>query len=307
MTSGAPYRRLPGAAGLITRQRLWLGRDHILLVKSSILSEEYRRFYFADIEALVAAQVENAARFYGAVLSAIALALAIGLAMASHAITAGLCGLIAIGLGVFAWTRPTVRCSLQTRVSREPLPCLKRLETARRVLETLKAEVDRAQGVLPPETLSGRPHVDGPTLPPPLEPYKGSVHYATFAAMFAVVVLTPLRLNFPSAALANTLAGMHITMVLLAIVAAVKQHGTRISRVARTIVALTLAWAAASFVTEQVIVASTIQAAFSNPMSFEYWRDPVWDIAVANAVAYAVFGLVGVFAMMGRGQPAPAA
>ena len=303
MNTGTPYRRLPGSKGLILRRRLWLGPDHLLLVRSNVLSEEYRRFYFADIEALVVAEVESPARFYGAVLSVIAVVLTIGLAAADHAITAVLCGLIGIGLAVYTFTRPVVRCTLQTRVSREFLPTLKRLETARRVVAMLRTEIENAQGVLPPESFSAHPHMGGPTVPPPLRPYKGSMHYATFAAMFAVVLLTPLRLNFPSIAIANTLAGTHISMVVLAIIAAVKQHGTGISRAARTVVALTLAWAATSFVTEQVIVASTIQAAFRNPMSFDYWRDPIWDVAVANAVAYAVFGLVGVFALMSHNRP----
>jgi len=289
------------------RKRLWLGPDHILLVSSNVLSEEYRRFYFADIEALVVAEVESPARFYGAVLSVIAVVLTLGLAVADHAITAVLCGLIGIGLAVFTFTRPLVRCCLKTRVSREFLPSLKRLETARRVMAMLRAEIENVQGALPRESLSGHPHVAGPTVPPPLRPYKGGMHYATFVAMFAVVLLTPLRLNFPSVAIANTLAGMHMSMVVLAIIAAVKQHGAGISRAARTVVALTLTWAAASFVTEQVIVASTIQAAFRNPLSFDYWRDPIWDVAVANAIAYAVFGLAGVFALMSHNRPAAAA
>src|ERR1700690_2887131 len=99
MNPGTPYRRLPGWSGLIMRKRLWLGPDHILLVSSKVLSEEYRRFYFADIEALVVAEIESPARFYGAVLSVIAVGFTLGLGIADHAITAVVCGLIAIGLG----------------------------------------------------------------------------------------------------------------------------------------------------------------------------------------------------------------
>ena len=58
MNPSTTYRRMPGSAGLIMRKRLWLGPDHILMVRSHVLSEEYRRFYFADIEALVVAEVE---------------------------------------------------------------------------------------------------------------------------------------------------------------------------------------------------------------------------------------------------------
>jgi hypothetical protein len=289
------------------RKHLWLGPDHILLVSSNVLSEEYRRFYFADIEAIVVAEIESPARFYGAVLSVIALVFTLGLAIADHTIAAVLSGLIGIGLAVFTFTRPLVRCSLKTRVSRELLPSLKRPEPARQVMAMLRTEIEKVQGVLAPDPLSVQPHMEGPTVPPPLRPYNGGVHYATFAAMFAVVVLTPLRLTSTSVAIADTLAGTHIGMVVLAMIAAVKQHGTGIGRAARTVIALTLAWAATSFVTEQVIVASNIQAAFRNPMSFDLWSDPIRDVAVANAIAYAVFGLVGIFALLSHERPSPAA
>ena len=306
MNTRIPYRRLPGSSGLIFRKRLWLGPDHLLMVTSNGLSEEYRRFYFSDIEAIVIAVMENAARFYGAVLSIIAIVFTIGLAVAGHVITEALCGIAAIGLGIFTLTRSQVRCSIKTRVSREFLPTLKSLRTARDVAAILQTEIEKVQGPLPGESLTVHAHVEGPTVPPPLRPYKGHMHYAAFAAMFAVVLLTPLRLNSQSVGIANVLAGAHILMILLAIIAAVKQHGTEISRAARTVIALTLVWAAASFITEQVIVASTIQAAFRNPMGFQYWSDPIRDVAVANAIAYAVFGLVGLFALISQQRPAPA-
>lgn len=48
------YRRLPGSGGsLLSRHRLWLGADHLLLVGSTPIGERYRRFYFADVEAFV--------------------------------------------------------------------------------------------------------------------------------------------------------------------------------------------------------------------------------------------------------------
>ena len=306
MTTAVPYRKLPGSSGLFLRKRLWLGPDHILLVTSNVLAQEYRRFYFNDIEALVIAEIENPARFYGALLSVIAIVLTLGLAVAGHVVTSVLCGLLAMGLGVFTLTRPSVRCALKTRVSREALPSLKRPETARRVIAMLKSEIEKVQGAVPVDALAAHPHVEGSTVPPPLSPYKGRMHYWAFAAMFAVALLTPAKLYSSSIPVANALAGVHIGMILLAVIAAVKQHGSEVSRVARTVIALTLAWAATSFVTEQVIVASTIQAAFKNPMGFDYWRDPIWDVAVANAIAYTVFGLVGLFALISHQRPARA-
>ncbi len=298
MTAATPYKRLPGSAGLIFRQRLWLGPDHLLLVSSNVLAQEYRRFYFSDIQGLVIAEVENPARFYGLVLAAIAAAFTLGLLVADHYIWAVLCGLTGTGLLIFGLTRPLVQCALKTRVSTQHLSTLKSVEAAQKFSRALRTEIEKYQGPLPAEWLAAHPHVDGPTVPPALHPYKGGMHYAAFAAMFAVASLTPLRLNSHGGAIANVLAGTHIGMVLCAVIAAVKQHGSTISRVARAAIALALAWAAISYITEQVIVATDVQAAFRNPMGFDYWRDPIWDVAVANAVAYTVFGIIGIFALL---------
>lgn len=296
------YRRLPGSAGLVIRQRLWLGPDHALLVRSSVISQDYRRFYFADIEAIVIAEIESASRFYGMVLSIMAGVFTLGLAVSGYTAWAVFCALVCIVLSVFTWTRPLVRCSLKTRVGTQPLPCLKQLQAARRVAAILQAEIQKVQGLMPGDSLASHPHVDGAAVPPPIDPYDGRLHYVAFCAMFAVVALTVLRLNVESAALSNTLAATHVSMVLLAVIAAVKQHGSGLAAAARMVIALTLAWAAVSYIAEQVIVATTIQAAFRTPMSFDYWRDPVRDVAIANAIAYSIFGAAGLFALLSRKQ-----
>ncbi len=298
MTPAISYRRLPGASGFIFRKRLWLGPDHLLLVSSNVLSQEYRRFYFGDIQGLVVAEIENAARFYGFVLAGIAFFFTLGLVATGHYVWAVLCGLLAASLLTFAWTRPLVYCLLKTRVSTKHLSTLKNMEAAKKFALTLKAEIEKHQGPLPAEWVAAHPHIDGLTVPPALHPYQGGMHYAAFAAMFAVALLTPLRLHSHGGAIGNVMAGAHIGMVLFAVIAAVKQHGSTISRVARAAIALALAWAAVSYLGEQVIVATDVQAALRNPMSFDYWREPIWDVAIANAVAYTVFGIIGIFALL---------
>jgi uncharacterized membrane protein YuzA (DUF378 family) len=160
--------------------------------------------------------------------------------------------------------------------------------------------VESVQGQLPADALAAHAHVPGALTPPPLQEYKGGVHWAAFALMFAVAAVTLLRFSLQSTALANVLGITHLSLVAMAVIAAVKQHGASISRVARIVIGVALTWAAASYVTEQVIVAATIQDALRNPMRFDYWRDPVRDVAVANAVAYLALGFVGVFALLSQ-------
>ena len=306
MSSPSMYRHVPGSSGLFVRKALWFGPDHVLLVTSNVFSEQYRRFYFSDIQAFTAAEIENPARFYGWVLAVISGVLTFALASVGHAIWAMLT-LIACGaLIVFAVTRSEMRCTLKTQVSTERLPSIKTRDGARDFVAALRQEIEKAQGALPPGALGAHQHTTGTIAPPPLHAYRGGVHWATFALMFAVAALTPIRLTMPSAALSNFLAATHLSMVAVAVVAAVRQHGAALSRVVRTVIAITLAWSAASFLGEQLIVASSIQDAFRNPMAFQYWRDPVRDVAVANAIAYFSLGLVGVLALISQRETAPA-
>ncbi len=306
MSIGVPYRRLPGWGGLILRKRLYLGPDHVLYVNSRVVAQEYRRFYFQDIQSFTIAEVEDPARFYGLVLSIMSGVLTLALFYASHPVFGTLFAVACASLTTFTFTRPSVRCVLRTRVSAQPLPCLKNLTTALAFANVLRSEVAQVQGTLPTPALASDPQTSYATVPPPLRPYKGAVHYAAFAAMFVIALLTPIRLSGHSEALSSAFASIHIMLIVLAITAAVKQHGTGIARAARVVIAVTLAWAAVSYLTEQIIVTTTITEAFRNPMKFDYWRDPVRDVAVANAIAYAAFGTIGVLAMLSQRRPAPA-
>src|SRR5262249_39467939 len=51
------YKKLPGhRRGFIRGASLWLGPDHVLAVNSLRFREEYKRYYFRDIQALVVAR-----------------------------------------------------------------------------------------------------------------------------------------------------------------------------------------------------------------------------------------------------------
>src|SRR5258706_15869107 len=53
------YVRLPGIGrGMIGIARLWLGHDHLLAVHSTGYSEDYKRFYFRDIQAIITRKTE---------------------------------------------------------------------------------------------------------------------------------------------------------------------------------------------------------------------------------------------------------
>jgi hypothetical protein len=144
------YRKLPGRRrGFIFSASLWTGADHLLSVKSGRFQEQYKRFYFRDIQAIVVTKVPRFAispRMLAAAL------LWIGFLLLSARL-APVAGWLWLLLAVFtvAWiyisAEQSCTCRLYTAVSREDLPSIYRLWTARKALAELERRIAQVQGV----------------------------------------------------------------------------------------------------------------------------------------------------------------
>jgi hypothetical protein len=150
--SAEKYRRLPGRRrALGSNSSLWIGSDHILLVKSAWFHEEYKRFYLRDIQAIV---VAPCARFYVStpmlIFALLWLLPAFWIAFWPSAVAIGwgvaTTAMAATWLGISIAS--SCRCRLYTAVSKDDLPSLYRTWTARRFLRQVQPRIDRVQGVV---------------------------------------------------------------------------------------------------------------------------------------------------------------
>jgi len=123
-----PYKKLPGSLrGFIRRASLWEGSDHLLSVSGTRFSEEYRRFYYRDIEAIIIQKCPRAGSIGMYVVSALVCLIGGIVAATSRAPlvwaipAASFAFLLARALLSF---RYSCRCFVQTAVSREELPSL---------------------------------------------------------------------------------------------------------------------------------------------------------------------------------------
>ena len=150
------YKKLPGhRRGFLGSASVWAGPDHLLLVRSLRFREEYKRYYFRDIQALVMAK---APRFHISMRAALlGLAWLIAYAALSSAarppaldgLTTGLRAIAAALL--LAWIIVSAffscRCRIYTAVSRDELFSLYRTWTARRFLRRVQPHIQQAQGL----------------------------------------------------------------------------------------------------------------------------------------------------------------
>jgi hypothetical protein len=168
------YRRLTGArmrwggffAVFATRSSLWLGRDHLLRIDSSGYTEEYKRFYFRDIQAITICQTRRRAVLNGVLgilLLPFAAMLMVALFSKGYGDNVGTvifgaitCFIILVPLlyNIFAGTA----CStyIRTAVQVEELPSLARQRRARKAIARLRPLIAEAQGQLTPEEIPAR-------------------------------------------------------------------------------------------------------------------------------------------------------
>jgi hypothetical protein len=153
------YQRLPGEGRKKRRffgfTRLYLGKDHLLRVQNSAYTEDYRRFYFRDIQSIVIGINTRRERLCaGFVIAALFLLLFAfwkgGYWSVFFMILASLFLLNAL----INWRRgPTCTCRIHTAASREELPSIGRLKNAMQVIAILKPLIAESQGRLSPEEI----------------------------------------------------------------------------------------------------------------------------------------------------------
>ncbi|HZV33997.1 MAG TPA: hypothetical protein VFB72_05425 [Verrucomicrobiae bacterium] len=158
-TETKKYRRMPGTGmGYALRSTLWLGEDHLLSIRSSGYSEDYKRFYFGDIQAIVIRQTQT-----GRIINGVLSAFAVVSLMAALTTSAGVNIFWYIVTGVFVsflllntLLGPTCVTHLRTAVQSEDLQSLRRLHRARKVLARMRPLIARAQGQLSPAEIPAR-------------------------------------------------------------------------------------------------------------------------------------------------------
>ncbi len=153
MGERVPYRKLAGhRRGFLRGSSLWLGPDHLLAVSSTRFREEYKRYYFSDIQAIVIAEKP---RFHISTRAAVIgyfwlVFFFLSFSFQSQSGTAVIGGIgIALALAwLYISATWSCTCRIHTAVSQDTLPSVYRTWTARKFLRVVDAEISSVQGVL---------------------------------------------------------------------------------------------------------------------------------------------------------------
>jgi hypothetical protein len=148
-----PYRKLPGhRRGIINVSSVWLGPDHLLLVKSHRFKEEYKRYYLRDIQAIAIARTSRFHLSSRSLVLGFLWMLVLSMSTAYSALVPWVWG-VALLL-VFVWFNISISrscvCRIYTAVSSDPLPSVYRTWTARRFLAAVEPRIREVQGEIDP-------------------------------------------------------------------------------------------------------------------------------------------------------------
>lgn len=305
MKTKSQYRRLPGRSGLLVRNSLWMGPDHVLRLRRNPFSESYRRYYFRDIQAIVLTELSNTGAHYGYTVAGM-LALTTGvLFYARHPVWATLCALLALSVFFVSWRWPTSASYVKTSVSTEKLPSLGRLRAAKKTVAILKAEIEKVQGIVSPDAaLAEAPamRAGAAVAPAPrLRHASGRTHWILFALMLvrgAVAAISFGWRAYPGAfGIVEEVLGM--TILLVVIFAAVQQRGSDLALGVRRLVYGTLAWYLANGLAAFVIgiyVVTTIKTKSLTPAMFNNLAERR-RYELVDVIGYLILGCTGLILM----------
>jgi hypothetical protein len=153
-----------------TRSGLWLGDDHLLLVETSGYTENYKRFYFRDIQAVTVQQTKRG-QIWNIILASMSLLLilftifmipkSLPADWTSNEVAGGvvlgvLLAIFMISFLVGFRAGPTCKTYLRTAVQTEELPSLCRMRQTRGVIDKIRPLIVASQGELSGEEVAAR-------------------------------------------------------------------------------------------------------------------------------------------------------
>src|ERR1051326_1689602 len=161
-----PYRKLPGLGrDVISISRLYQARDHLLVVNSNGYIEDYKRFYFRDIQAIIIRQSITGKVWNWALGALTVPSLAFAIALFARrengdlpaALFWGVCAILfGVPFLINILRGPTCACHIRTAVQTERHAPLSRLRTAQKVLARIKPLIAEVQGTLAPAEIPQR-------------------------------------------------------------------------------------------------------------------------------------------------------
>jgi hypothetical protein len=263
------YQKLPGSKKgfLIGKHTLWQAKDHLLHIFSRFGVEDYKRFYFNDIQAVITRKT-IVGKIQNAVSGCFILICLLPTFMLDDgwAIFGGIASaMMFIFLLINLYRGPTCETTLMTAVQTEKLHSLNRLKNALKVMDRLRADVQMVQGNLNRQDLNTTPvrstisnaspgaaQKNG-LLRSPLRRESGKAHMVLFGLLLfdGLLAILEFFITHVVPTLLSSVTGL--CMGIFVIIALAKQHNSDMPGSLRTVTWTSLGYIGITFVAGYVV------------------------------------------------------
>ena len=141
------YKRLCSGWYIFYRYTLWMGQDHLLHIATGIFAEEYKRFYFRDIQSLIVHKSKSWLVWNFVLLSLAFVSALIAIAIDGiERFAPGIIAILLVSLVLISFIRgPGCVCYIQTAVQKQKLRSISRINKALKIMDSLKPIIHRYQ------------------------------------------------------------------------------------------------------------------------------------------------------------------
>jgi hypothetical protein len=273
------YKRLPGKGrrrgGFLAVTRassaLWVGPDHLLCIEGTGYADEYKRFYYREIQGLIARKTARSLVVNILLGGFAALMVLLGFLIGGIGLPIfhSLSGIGLLLLGINLWKGASCVTHLRTAVQLHELPSLNRIKRLRRFMDLILPFIEQAQGRLTPEEIesglaglrveSSRPSRVA-VRPPPIfvsSSYNGRLHQWLFYGILAFGFASGALSFSKSVLLTGFFSVFSSVLFVLCLIALARQSGAalnhRVKMVAWSVLAYMVALTLFSFILMIVI------------------------------------------------------
>ncbi|MBN1904917.1 MAG: hypothetical protein JW927_07460 [Deltaproteobacteria bacterium] len=230
----SPYRKLKGST-LFESSSLYAGQDHLLSIRNHFFIEEYLRFYYRDIQAILTRKT-----IAGKVIN-ICLLIALTLFLLPAFLLSGgwvvffliMASIIFIFLITNLIKGPTVHCHVQTLVQTARLNAVNRMRGAEKIISQLKPLIEESQGAIPQGYIKNQT-VDDYSYRVikekgiELKHEKGTFHLILFSFLLLSTGFIILGIFFPNLFLSLLSGAINLGIGVILIISLRKQHRSNI-------------------------------------------------------------------------------
>jgi hypothetical protein len=265
------YIRLRGKwRGPSSYHKLYLGTDHLLSVTTNYRSEDYNRFYYQDIQALISRKTK-AGLAQNIIYGFFFLTFLIPLYWLSEggAIFFSLMAGSFLLLLLINWLRgPTCITYIMTPVQTMRLNSLSRIKILNKVMMQLKPMIEGIQGNLSKEELSESYREDEPqathssALLPSLKHESGRFHKLLFTFLLIIAILIFIDIFHQNILFSFLSMTINMALTILLIISLVKQAGSDLYKPVKIISWSTIPYVSLGFIVSYIIY---IYVAIKNP------------------------------------------